>query len=151
MFKISVEGETLEELASNLCRIATMYQAVPAGGDAQPAPKPRKSKEQPVAEEPAADEGDALSGEDAALEADLKAPVEPAPETSKTIVDAGTGEPAQPIKMTMDDVRAAAAKLAAQDTPKLGKILESYGAAKLSEVPKEKLGDFASDVMEALG
>lgn len=53
--------------------------------------------------------------------------------------------------MTMDDVKAAAAKLAAKDTPKLKAILESYGAAKLSEVPKEKLGDFAGDVIEALG
>ncbi len=53
--------------------------------------------------------------------------------------------------MTIDGVKAAAAKLAAKDTPALAKILKGFDAAKLSEVPKDRLGDFATEVMEALG
>jgi thiazole synthase ThiGH ThiG subunit len=77
------------------------------------------------------------------------------PEGAKTVVDAGTGQPlpksSEAIKMTMEDVKVAAAKLAAKDTPALAKILKKYDASKLSEVDKAKLGDFAADVMEALG
>ena len=52
--------------------------------------------------------------------------------------------------MTFDDVKVAAAKLVAKDTPGFSKILEKYGAPSLSGVPKDKLGDFAADVLAAL-
>ena len=53
--------------------------------------------------------------------------------------------------MTAADVRAAAAKLAAKDTPALAALLKTYNAPSLSAVPPESLGDFAGDVLEALG
>jgi hypothetical protein len=162
MFEITIKGDTLEELAGNMQRIAAMYQATPAGDDA--APKPRGSRKTASAPKTADVSEDAAasptaSDEDAKLEAELNEPAEPMPETAKQVVDAGTGQPVgatstdsdEPITMTMDDVKNAAAKLAAKDSPTLVKILKDYGAAKLSEVPKEKLGDFAADVMEALG
>jgi hypothetical protein len=162
MFEITIKGDTLEELAGNMQRIAAMYQATPAGDDA--APKPRGSRKTASAPKTADVSEDAAayptaSDEDAKLEAELNEPAEPMPETAKQVVDAGTGQPVgatstdsdEPITMTMDDVKNAAAKLAAKDSPTLAKILKDYGAAKLSEVPKEKLGDFAADVMEALG
>lgn len=149
MFKITIEGDTLNDLASNVLTMAAQFQTtVPEGKSAS------KSKAKaPAQPEPEVD--DELTGDDA-----LDAPAEPMPEGADAIVDAGTGKPAgkpakakadAPIQMTMDDVKVAAAKLAAKDTPALAKILKKYDASKLSEVPKEKLGDFAADVMEALG
>ena len=149
MFRITVEGETLQDLAGNLQRIALHFQTTAAEGT--PAPKASRRRAAPTAPETEVMDDEDLSQEDAAIEADLQAEVEPMPETGKTIVDAGTGQPAEPIKMTMDDVKTAAAELAAKDTPALAKLLKKYGAGKLSEVPKAKLGDFAADVMEALG
>lgn len=159
MFKITVEGETLSDLASNLLLVAKQFETTPAAEAPKPARKAKASPApQPEAETGAVEDTDG-GGDDAALAAELLAPAEPQPEGSKAIVDAGTGAPADtkakakddaPIKMTFDDVKTAAAKLVAKDQAKLAEILKKYDAANLSGVPKDKLGDFASDVMEAL-
>lgn len=151
MFEITIKGDTLSALASNALAIAAQFQttaprnpATDVGGEEHRETKPRKAKAEPVS----------TTAEDEKLAAELAAPVGPMPDTAKAIVDAGTGQPIAPVEvkqMTIDDVRAAAAKLAAKDTPKLSELLNKYGAAKLSEVPNAKLGDFAGDVMEALG
>lgn len=122
------------------------------------APKPRRKT---ATAQPTADVSDdaaaslTAEAEDLHLEDEELEPARPMPETAKQIVDAGTGKPAgkadAPITMTFDDVKVAAAKLAAKDTPALAKILKKYDAANLSGVDKAQLGDFASDVMEALG
>jgi hypothetical protein len=156
MFKITIEGATMAELAANV----EQFTAELTGNGTSPAPKPRVRKAatpvEPEQTGTTASTAPSEEQEDGDLQAELSAPVEPMPEAAKAIVDAGTGKPAapaadEPIKMTFEDVKVAAAKLAAKDTPKLGEILKSYGAGKLSEVPPAKLGDFASDVMEALG
>jgi hypothetical protein len=163
MFEITIKGDTLEELAGNMQRVAMLLrnESINAADDEareelqtkRRKSRPSKGEPQPEAEAPEQEEQ--LSADDAKLQAELNEPAEPMPETAKAVVDAGTGQPApksdEPITMTMNDVKNAAAKLAAKDTPTLAKILKDYGAAKLSEVPKEKLGDFAADVMEALG
>lgn len=162
MFEITIKGETLEEFHANLQQLAAQFGGVPTRQpvedgklDPQTLVKTRKPK---AAAQPAPEPEPEPTGDDEEDgDADLLAPAEPLPETAKQVVDAGTGKPAAPaaadapVKMTIDDVRAAAAKLAAKDTAKLGELLKTYGAAKLSEVPKGKLADFASDVMEALG
>ena len=161
MFEVTIKGETLEELSGNVNRMAATFNAGDARrtNDADDAvreelqAKRTPRKKAPVPAEPV----DAENIDDGDVEAALNEPVEPMPETAKAIVDAGTGKPAAPaksdapIRMTFDDVKAAAAKLAAKDTPKLAAILKKYKAAKLSDVPGPDLGDFASDVMEALG
>lgn len=150
MFEVTIKGETLEELQGNLNRIIPMFGGVAA----EPAPKATSRKKTAPQPQPEPEVEDAEIED---VEAALNEPVEPMPDTAKAIVDAGTGKPAAPakadapIKMTFDDVKAAAAKLAAKDTPKLAAILKKYKAAKLSDVPGQDLGEFASDVMEALG
>lgn len=155
MFKVSVEGETLEELSGNLNRVAAMFRSevINAEDDAarEKLQKTRSTgrKRMDTETPPGTADADPL-GDDGPDE-------EPAeqPAGSKQVVDAGTGKPIatddKPVKMTMDDVRAAAAKLAAKDSPKLAEILGNYGAAKLSEVPKAKLADFAGEVLAELG
>jgi hypothetical protein len=148
MFKITIEGETLSDLASNVLTMAAQFQTT-APEEEKPAKRKAKAKATPA---PAPEGEDEDLGAD--LEAELNAPVEPMPATGAGIVDGGTGQPipkGDTIQMTFDDVKVAAAKLAAKDTPALGKILKKYGAANLSGVAKDKLGDFAADVMEALG
>lgn len=136
MFKITIEGGSLDELWGNLSALAMQM----AGEEPAPVAKPTKPAKKVEEYKPDA--------------ADVEEP-DPMPETAKAVVDAGTGQPVvaeEPTKqMTVDDVRSAAAKLAAADSPKLAAILKAHGAVKLSEVPNDKLGDFASDVMEALG
>jgi hypothetical protein len=156
MFEITIKGETLEELAGNVNRMAAQFgTTVPDGGDAKPKGKRATAagRQQSGAGAAPAPSEEPEDPSDAALMAELAEPVEPMPETAKAVVDAGTGAPAggETVKMTFDDVKAAAAKLAAKDTPKLAEILGTYGAGKISEVPKGKLGDFAADVMQALG
>ena len=92
------------------------------------------------------------------MQRELNAPVEKAPAIASQVVDAGTGKPVgadtpgeEAKPMTAADVRAAAAKLAAKDTPALAALLKKYNAPSLSAVPPESLGDFAGDVLEALG
>lgn len=155
MFEITIKGDTLSELATNMLSMAKQFQTtVPEEPTATPKSR-RKGREiaEEIRPEIADDDDTGLTGEDA-----LDAPVKPMPDTAKQVVDAGTGKPAgkgaaddAPITMTFDDVKVAAAKLAAKDTPALAKILKKYGAANLSGVDKAKLGDFAADVMEALG
>lgn len=147
MFEITVKGDTLEELHS---RLEELSFSLAAGEDRRPAPalKPvaKRGKAPAKTEEP--------EPEDAALKAELNEPAPPAPATASQVVDAGTGKPIPtdaPVQMTFADVKTAAARLAAKDTPKLAEILGKYSAQKLSDVPKEQLGDFAADVMEALG
>jgi hypothetical protein len=160
MFEITIKGATLSEIQDRLDAMQAVFGAAADRGrieqpDPKPARKSRPSKGEPQPEAEAPEQEEQLSADDAKLQAELNEPAEPMPETAKAVVDAGTGQPApksdEPITMTMNDVKNAAAKLAAKDTPTLAKILKDYGAAKLSEVPKEKLGDFAADVMEALG
>ncbi len=104
----------------------------------------------------AGSKSDATDVEELALDdvdRELLAPVPPAPAGANAIVDAGTGKPAETaetVKMTFDDVKVAAAKLAAKDTPKLLEILTKFKAANLSGVPKDKLGEFAGLVMAEL-
>lgn len=118
-----------------------------------------------VSDAPEQEEEVDIGGDVAQADAELRAAiaadertVQPMPDTAKVLVDAGTGkvaepivEPDAPVRMTMDDVKAAAAKLAAKDTPKLASLLKKYKAGKLSEVKGSDMGDFAADVMEALG
>lgn len=92
-----------------------------------------------------------------------EAPAEPKGAT--TVVDAGTGKPmgevaqsptseattAEEKAMTMDEVRAAATRLAQADATRLKAILGDFGAGKLSEVKPDDLGDFAGRVLAALG
>lgn len=147
MFKITIEGATLQELMANV-------NAMAAGADmpvTESKPKPRKAAS--PAPEPDPVEA-AISHEDAAVLAELNAEVEPAPETANSVVDAGTGKPLvadAPVQMTKADVKAAAVKLAGKDTPALAAILKKYDAPNLSGVSDENLGDFAADVMAALG
>jgi hypothetical protein len=154
MFEITIKGETMSELASNIAQLKTQFQTTAPEVD-PPARKPRAAK--PKAEEPVEEETTIANDDD---DADLLAPAEPMPDTAKQVVDAGTGKPADPVanaktdapvQMTLNDVKAAAAKLAAKDTPKLAAILKKYDAPNLSGVAKESLGDFAADIMEALG
>lgn len=149
MFKITIEADTPGELALNLQKMLDEF----AGSAAEPAPrKPRGTKTQPKVEEHEAETETPSTDE---VDKELLEEVPPAPNTAKQVVDAGTGKPAPasdaPIQMTFNDVKAAAAKLASKDTPKLKEIIEKHGGTKLSDVPKENLGDFATDVMEALG
>ena len=155
MFEITIKGETLEDLHDKL---EALSFSLGSGADRRttPATKPvSKPKAKAPDPQPEPEVDDELTGEDA-----LDAPADPMPEGADAVVDAGTGQPLPktkaegddaPIKMTMDDVKTAAAKLAAKDTPKLAELLKKYGADKLSAVAKTKLGDFAADVMEALG
>ena len=156
MFEITIKGETEDELFSNLAdlaaRLAGPHQPLrsrKATAKAE-APDPKVEPELPfIKEYTAADEEDT--------------PPEPMPVGATAVVDAGTGQPVsqiitaefvdvEPVKqMTMTDVKVAAAKLAAKDTPKLASILKKYNAAKLSEVAPDALGDFAGEVMDALG
>ena len=142
MFEITIKGETLPEVAEGLRAALNQFADAPE----KPAPTRSRKADKP-APEPEQQPMDEVDRE-------LLEPAEPMPETAKGVVDAGTGKPIakadEPIKMTFEDVKAAAAKLAAQDTPALAALLKKYDAGKLSEVPKGKLGDFASDVMEAL-
>ena len=160
MFEITIKGETLSQLAGNILLMARQYQATVSyeADDAvreELQAKRTRAKKAAPAPEPEVEETDAEL--EAELEAELNAPVPSAPDTAKpgVVVDAGTGKPLpaddQPVKMTFDDVKASAAKLAAKDVEQLKLILSKYGAGKISEVPKAKLGDFASDVLEALG
>ena len=147
MFEITIKGETEDELFSNLADLAARL-----AGPHQPL---RSRKAPAKAEAPAEKEYTAADEEDS--------PPQPMPAGANAVVDAGTGQPvaeiitaefveAEPVKqMTMTDVKVAAAKLAATDTPKLASILKKYNAAKLSEVAPDALGDFAGEVMDALG
>jgi hypothetical protein len=161
MFELTITGETAEQLARNLMSMAADFRPSVIERDAEdamPRPKPKATKSKAVpTPEPEQEEEvniDAVQA-DAELKAAIAADertVQPMPETAKGTVDAGTGQPADaPIKMTMDDVKAAAAKLAAKDTPKLAEILKKYKAGKLSEVKGADMGDFAADVMAELG
>lgn len=150
MFKITIEGETLEDLGTSLATMAAQFGTTVAAPTTKPKATKAKAAPQPEPEET-----------DAELERELNAPVEPMPETAKAVVDAGTGQTASPtaivadeeptVELTMADVRAKAGKLAATDTKKLAELLNKYGAAKLSEVSAENLPLFAADVLEALG
>lgn len=174
MYKLTVQGETLSALGAALAAAAAQFSAIAVQEDsAQTQSKPAargkgKGKETAADLEPqrpaptnieelkeqiAEDE----SAEDRQVLADLKAPADPMPATAKTVVDAGTGQPAPAatdetpvVKMTPAEVKSMAARLVAKDTAKLGEILTKYGATKISEVKPEQLGDFASDVIEAL-
>ena len=172
MFEITIKGETLGELGKNMLDMARLYKAYdiyqaddaareemqaerkgktpPKTPAKSEAPDPKVEPELPfIKEYTAADEEDT--------------PPEPMPVGATAVVDAGTGQPVsqiitaefvdvEPVKqMTMTDVKVAAAKLAAKDTPKLASILKKYNAAKLSEVAPDALGDFAGEVMDALG
>ena len=120
--------------------------------DAEPEkPKAMRGKPSPKAEtaEPAADPEDAEMAREMA--ADI-AQAEPEPTGARQVVDAGTGRPvAEPVSLTMDQVRANATRLAQADAGRLKAILGEFGAAKLSEVPADQLPDFAGRVLEALG
>lgn len=155
MFEITIKGETLDELSNNILLWAARVQPIKA--DTIPVKPTRKAKAAEPAPEPEVEDETVDIGGDE-VDAELLAPAPPAPETANSIVDAGTGKPApkasakgDTITMTFDDVKVAAAKLVAKDQAKLAEILKTYGASKLTEVPKDKLGDFAADVMEALG
>ncbi len=144
MFEITIKGETMEQLANNVVLMALPFSSAVLRQKPAPTGKPVASQPEVTA-----------TVEDAELERELNEPAPPMPATGAQVVDAGTGKPAvtddEPIKMTIEGVKAAAAKLAGKDTPALAKILKGYDASKLSEVPKDRLADFATEVMEALG
>ena len=151
-------GAELQTLARLLSGTAITYRLEEHGGGTTQAPVAAKAK--PTAKKaPAAEPVDEeLSAEDIEMQRELNAPVEKAPAIASQVVDAGTGKPVgadtpgeEAKPMTAADVRAAAAKLAAKDTPALAALLKKYNAPSLSAVPPESLGDFAGDVLEALG
>jgi hypothetical protein len=166
MFEITIKADTHDELVQNLLELATgrrveMKSEQPKG-DAAPKPRGRRPATTPTPADTSDDAAASLTADEELTGDDaLDAPAAEMPEGADAIVDAGTGQPVAkkaakakddaPIQMTMDDVKVAAAKLAAKDTPALAGILKKYDAPNLSGVPKEKLGDFAADVMEALG
>lgn len=148
MFQITVKGDSLQDLAANLTTMVAQFQTTVPEGErraitkrATPKAKPIPTDDEPVAQDE--------------VDRELLEEVPPAPATANAVVDAGTGQPvaaaAETKQMTIEDVRKAAGQLAAKDTPALKALLEKYGAPNLSGVPNEKLGDFASDVLEALG
>lgn len=133
MFEITLSATSMDELAKQVSELAASLTPTQLKS-AKPAPKAAPAP-QPVADE---------------VDAELLAPAPPAPATAASIVDAGTGQPiAAPTKMTFDDVKVAAAKLAAMDTPKLKELILKYGGTNLSSIPKENLGSFAEDVLAA--
>ncbi len=149
MFKITIEGATMEQVTAQIASLYAMSQQEPA-----PAPKAMRKPPKAVEPEPVTASDIAPTQSDA-VDAELLEILEPAPNTANTVVDAGTGKPVaapEPVKqMTFDDVKVAAAKLAQQDTPALKALIEKYGGTNLSSIPKEKLGDFAADVLAAVG
>ena len=164
MFEITIKGETMSELGKNMLDAARLYKAydIYQADDAarEEMQAQRKAAARKQTTEPAKAEEPVVKEYTAADEEDV--PPEPMPVGATAVVDAGTGRPVEqvvgeivedePVKqMTMNDVKVAAVKLAAKDTPLLGKILKKYNAAKLSEVAPDALGDFAGEVMDALG
>ena len=153
MFEVTIKGDSLSALATAVLSMAAQFQTtVPEAEDAKP--KATRAKKAAPAPEPEPEVN--IDVEEENIDWTAEGDIEPMPDTAKAIVDAGTGKPAAatpetPIKMTFDDVKAAAAKLAAKDMAKLAALLKKHGGAKLSEVPPGNLGAFASDVMEALG
>lgn len=174
MFEVTIKGETVEALARNLMSMASDFRpavieadaenSMPPAPKSKPAPAAKKKSAGGATASPAPEQeeevdigGTSVEAADAELRAAIAADertVQPMPDTAKVVVDAGTGKLAdpvdEPIRMTMNDVKAAAAKLAAKDTPKLAELLKKYKAGKLSEVKGTDMGDFAADVMEAL-
>src|SRR6478735_2921566 len=161
MFKVTIEGNTPQEIQDGLI---TLLQQFSAGADRRvndaddaareelQAKRTRAKKPAPAAEpqssgstvsdapSPEASEPDPSidSAEARAAEREFQAAVaaesaEPAPATATGLVDAGTGQPIPPdlaskvVQMTMDDVRANAAKLAAVNTPLLGELIKKHG------------------------
>jgi hypothetical protein len=148
MFEITIKGETLEDFHANLQQLAAQFGGVPTAQPAKTRKASAKAETETQTAEPNAPADD--------VDRELTEEVPPAPDGASAVVDAGTGQPlpkgdAAPLQMTFDDVKKHAAKLAATDTGKLAEILAKYEAKNLSGVPKDKLGDFAGDVMEALG
>ena len=145
MFKITIEGATMEQVTAQIASLYAMSQQQPVLTE-EPAPKAKPAARKAATPEPVAEDQ---------VDTELLEILEPAPNTANTVVDAGTGKPVaapEPVKqMTFDDVKVAAAKLAQQDTPALKALIEKYGGTNLSSIPKEKLGDFAADVLAAVG
>lgn len=166
MIKITIEAERAEDARADILTLAGMMgNAVvadtsgtleaPKAEPEKPARAPRKAAT-PAAATPAAsppaDETDR----------ELLEEVPPAPATSAQVVDAGTGQPvvpaaeqvvdAEPVKqMTVEDVQKAAAQLVQKDIEQLKALLKKYDAANVKAVKPAQLGDFAADVLAALG
>lgn len=162
---ITINGDNAQEAGAELQTLARLLSGSAAvdqattQAPASPANKPKPAARKAPAPELVEDVE--LSAEDIEMQRELNAPVEKAPAIASQVVDAGTGRPVgadapdtsteEAKPMTAADVRAAAAKLAAKDTPALAALLKKYNAPSLSAVPPESLGDFAGDVLEALG
>ncbi len=116
----------------------------------------RASTKKPPVADGGVQQAAAMSPEDVELAREIAADVAEAPPEPKgatMVVDGGTGRPIAPATdtvLTMDEVRANATRLAQANAPQLKAILGEFGAAKLSEVPADKLPDFAGRVLEAL-
>lgn len=162
MIKITIEAANTAELATQLLSLAGQFgetEPVP-DRETSAAPKPTAARQSRKAATPAA-ETQAASPPADEVDRELLEEVPPAPTAAGQVVDAGTGKPAaqqvveaeatEVKQMTMDDVRKAAAQLAAKDTDALKALLTKYGAPNLSGVPQDKLADFAGDVVAALG
>lgn len=145
MFKITIEAVSMTQLATMALALANQFGDAPAPAENTPA-EPTK----PAARKPAAKKAEPVAVDE--TDRELLAAVEPAPATANSIVDAGTGQPAaaQPTQMTIEDVKVAATKLAGVDMPTLSQLITKHGGDKLSTIPPQNLGDFASDVLEAL-
>jgi len=154
MFKITIEGATMEQVTAQIASLYAMSQQAQVLTET-PAPKTTMRKPPKAIEPEPITAADIAPTQSDAVDAELLEVLEPAPNTANTVVDAGTGKPVakpEPVKqMTFDDVKVAAAKLAQQDTPALKALIEKYGGTNLSSIPKEKLGDFAADVLAAVG
>lgn len=151
------------QFAVSVGMTAPTEEPKPAGNSAKKATRASSAKattqeagDQTSASGPSATNGASPSDDDAALAAEIAADVAQAPAEPKgatAVVDAGTGKPmeAPQTEMTIEDVRAAATRLAQADATQLKAILGEFGAAKLSEVKPDDLGDFAGKVLAALG
>lgn len=171
MINLTISGGDSLEFQANVAGVLAMFgaaapQTVAVRNEPKsleeltPAPKakPARAKAAATAAEPGAALEPAPTPEDLEMQRELNAPVEKAPATAATLVDAGTGKPAaqtampeEPaIKMTVDDVKRDAAKLVQKDINKLKELLAKYNAANVALVPPAQLGDFAADVRAAL-
>lgn len=156
---ITINGDNAQEAGEELSTLARLLSGTSVQENTPvtaPINKPKPTAKKAPAPEPTVDEE--LSAEDIEMQRELNASVEKAPAIASQVVDAGTGKPVgadtsteEAKPMTAADVRAAAAKLAAKNTPALAALLKKYNAGSLSAVPPESLGDFAGDVLEALG
>lgn len=135
---ITIEIPQLDGLTAAINNLASAYSGSPSAS--APA-KTTKAKAEP--------KPDASSAEGASSGGS-------APVTDKSI-DAGTGKsdpvdpPVETLQLTPAGIKTMLAKLTQmpEGMAKASELLEKYGAKKFSDVPTDKLADFAQDLIAA--